>query len=142
MREIFFLFIIFIFTACYSEIIKENDCYKKDDKYYFKTNNKLVNGKILKYHPNGMLHYELELKKGLKNGKEAYYFTNGNILLLKEYKKGILNGRYIEAHILTQKIIEKGEYLKGKRNNVWEFFDSDGKIKERVMYKNNKKIGE
>jgi len=132
--------IIFSFGCDIKSNVYSGEYYENDGKYYYVSNNKLITGVILKHHPSGGLHYELELKNGFKDGKEVHYFTTGNIIDLKEYKKGVLNGRSIEAHILSQRIIEKGYYLNGKKSGKWELYYDNGKLKEKITYKKNKVV--
>lgn len=66
-------------------------------------------GAYLQYHPDGTLKHEATYDKGVQEGTFTWYFTNG--------KKEI-----------------EGKYVAGEKQGTWFKFNSDGAIREMIVY--------
>lgn len=67
--------------------------------------------------------------------KEEYY-ANGNIKFKAELKEGIEHGAYFKFH-KNQAVEESGIKIKGKKNGLWKYYDSFGKIKSAKHFYND-----
>lgn len=67
--------------------------------------------------------------------KEDHY-TNGNIKLRAELEEGIEHGVYFKFH-KNQAVEESGVKIKGKKNGLWKYYDSFGKIKSVKHFYND-----
>lgn len=67
--------------------------------------------------------------------KEEYY-TNGNIKLRAELEEGVEHGAYFKFH-KNQTVEESGVKIKGKKNGLWKYYDSLGKIKSAKHFYND-----
>ncbi|NCV86421.1 MAG: hypothetical protein EBW14_11235 [Oxalobacteraceae bacterium] len=59
------------------------------------------------------------------------------------YKGELYSGKFIKYYNdgTLSKVEKKGSYLNGKKNGLWNYFYSDGTIKEVGSYLNDKKNG-
>ena len=71
------------------------------------------------------------------NGLYKTYYIDGSVSLEQNYLDGKLNGRST-AYYPKNVISSMGNYLKGQRIGSWDFFDTKGKIRSSVEYKDQR----
>ncbi|SNY99681.1 toxin-antitoxin system YwqK family antitoxin [Flagellimonas pacifica] len=64
------------------------------------------------------------------------YYANGNVKLRAELKEGIEHGAYFK-YFKNQTVEESGVKIKGKKNGLWKYYDSLGKIKSAKHFYND-----
>jgi hypothetical protein len=72
-------------------------------------------GQWMSFYPNGLMWSEMHYDKGLRHGPNSTYFENGK----KRYD---------------------GQYKNDMQDSVWIYYDSTGKVAERVLFKNNRMV--
>lgn len=71
------------------------------------------------------------------NGLYKTYYIDGSVSLEQNYLDGKLNGKSI-AYYPKNVMSSTGNYLKGQRIGSWDFFDTKGKIRSSVEYKDQR----
>ena len=69
-------------------------------------------GQWMSFYPNGLMWSELHFDKGLRHGPNMTYFESGT----KRYT---------------------GFYKNDKQDSIWSYYDSTGKLAEKVVFKND-----
>jgi len=136
-------------------------------KLVFHYVNGKMEGKYFRYASDGAVEVESNYKNGLKEGTEIHYDGAGNIrssvtytegketgtakILVRSniddyekianYRDGKYDGDYSETY-LNGNVKEKGNYINGKKNGVWEFGKLDGSKTRTEIYENDEKIKE
>lgn len=82
-------------------------------KGYFRIGQR--HGQWMSFYPNGVMWSEMHYDKGLRHGPNTTYFENGQV-------------RY------------SGFYKDDVRDSIWCYFDSTGKLAQKVLFKNDKII--
>jgi hypothetical protein len=72
-------------------------------------------GQWMSFYPNGEPWSEMHYDKGMRHGPNKAYFENGGL-------------RY------------EGSYKNDEQDSVWNYYDTLGKIAEKVLYKNDRII--
>jgi len=82
-------------------------------------------------------------KNDKKDGMSKFYYASGKIAKLILYLNGKKHGNYLAFFDLNKKIIlEKGQYLNGKKTGLWLTQYSKGSRKrEKIMYEKGKRQG-
>ena len=80
-------------------------------------------GKWTYYHDNGQLKLKGEYQLGIRDGEWVFYSEKGHLLTKMFYKSGKLHGPFIEYFKNGKKVRAAGNYVNGKREGTWEFFD-------------------
>lgn len=72
-----------------------------------------MHGQWMSFYPSGLAWSELHYDKGLRHGPNITYFTSGQ----KRYE---------------------GFYKDDRQDSTWSYFDTTGKLSEKVVFKNSK----
>lgn len=72
-------------------------------------------GQWMSFYPNGIIWSEMYYDKGLREGPNATFFEDGK----KRYE---------------------GFYKNDKRDSIWNYYDSTGRIAQRVLFKNDRVV--
>ena len=112
---------------------------KEEGNYVFKKGRLLLDGKFIKYHPNGNILISLTYKEGLEEGEYKDYYENGKLNAIGNMKNGKREGvwkTYYETGIqdTTESYsagIKKGEFL---------FNNQQGKLVERAIYTDDNNV--
>jgi len=125
-------------------------------------------GKFIQYGSNGKIESEVNYKNGLQDGTEIHYDSEGNIRSQSNYASGKASGKEVKnissntgdyvqtasynkegkqdgeySEIFTNgKIKEKGQYVNGKKDGIWEYGKKDGQKIRTDVYANDEKIKE
>ncbi len=86
---------------------------------------------------SGILLEERNYLNDKLNGLYKTYYIDGAVSLEQNYLEGKLNGKstsYYPKNIVSS----SGNYLKGYRIDSWDFFDTKGKIRSTIEYKNQR----
>lgn len=86
-----------------------------------------LNGKVRIITGYTTEYIEANFKNGYGIGKWEYYKEN-KLTFVVNFTEGYMNGSFQEYYS-SGDIKERGQYLKGKKQGVWESFKSDGIIK-------------
>ncbi|TAF70852.1 MAG: hypothetical protein EAZ58_05005 [Flavobacterium sp.] len=101
--------------------------------------NKLFEGEWIYYHFNSK---EIMTKEWYKNGKlsglRTVYFPDGKVAEETHYEDGLKHGSckiYSDKGIVFTNgfIASKGNFVLGKKEGVWEFYEKDKLVKKRNM---------
>ena len=94
-------------------------------KYYIgEFENKLPNGKGIKYYVNGKIQYEGSFINGKFEGNGKYIYDD-NYYFIGQYKNGLRNVKGI-SYYPDGKILFEGEYINDKREGYGKYNDEDG----------------
>ncbi len=75
------------------------------------------------------------------NGRYIVLRESGNRLLEITYRDGIVHGPYV-AFWLNGKVSTEGQYLEGKQEGIWHFYNEDGTIHAIILFKSDKVIND
>lgn len=84
------------------------------------------------YFPDGKVAEETHYVDGLKHGSCKIYSDKGIVLEATVYQKGQYNGPAIFRDT-NGFIASKGNFVLGKKEGVWEFYEKDKLVKKRNM---------
>jgi len=97
--------------------------------------NGILDGKYSKFSKNNLLMEEFEYKNGLMEGERILNWGNGNLKEKNFFKRGAMIGvsEFYFSNGNPRKIISFDD--NGRRDGEWIDYNSDGKIKLKVIYK-------
>ena len=97
--------------------------------------NGILDGKYSKFYENNLLMEEFEYKNGLMEGERILNWGNGNLKEKNFFKRGAIIGvsEFYFSNGNPRKIISFD--ANGRRDGEWIDYNSDGKIKLKVVYK-------
>ncbi len=102
--------------------------------------NGVLNGLEEKYYENGQLYESVNYVNGNFHGKRMVYWSNGILKEQNHFTNGILGGENL-FYYSNGKLRKRLKFdLKGRKDGVWEDFLANGKLDQRVTYKNGKLI--
>ena len=109
------------------------ECDYKNDKYH---------GVVRKYDSDGSLKSEGNFVGGKEHGKQTQYFvsTSMNYVCISHYQDGRKDGEYLEEY-KNGKIKVKGQYKQDKKDGVWVYGESSGKLGKEETYADGKLLG-
>ncbi|WP_413998911.1 toxin-antitoxin system YwqK family antitoxin [Flavobacterium sp. W1B] len=84
------------------------------------------------FYPNGKIAEEINFKNNLKDGVYKKYSDNGIVLEESTYKNNEYNGLAVFKDS-DGNIASKGQFSKGKKTGVWQFFEKGKQVKEVNM---------
>ena len=80
------------------EIYAKQTRLHSNGKMYEVRSGKLVNGKLVDFHPNGQRRFEKSMVNGLSEGNAIWWDEAGRITHQRTYQAGLLNGFWIEYY--------------------------------------------
>ena len=97
--------------------------------------NGILDGKYSKFYQNDLLMEEFHYKNGLMQGERILNWRNGNLKEKNFFKRGAMTGasEFYFSNGNPRKIIYFD--VNGRRDGEWIDYDSDGKLKLKVVYK-------
>src|SRR6185312_5561864 len=91
-------------------------------------NNKMADGSLTNYHPNGKILSVVKVVNGFNEGPIKYYYPDGQIEKEGEYKAGVEAGIW-KSYYPNGKLEDQEQYEeKGKKNGASKFYTKEGKI--------------
>lgn len=119
-----------------------NKLFEGEWKYYHFNSNELMtvewyrdgklNGLRTVYFVNGTKAEETNYVNGLKDGPSKIYSDKGIVLEETFYKKGQYDGPAI-FRTPTGAMASKGNFVAGKKEGIWEFYEKDKPVKKINM---------
>ena len=100
--------------------------------------NGILDGKYSKFYENNLLMEEFYYKNGLMEGERILNWRNGNLKEKNFFKRGAMTGasEFYFSNGNRRKIISFD--VNGRRDGEWIDYNSDGKLKLKVVYKSGK----
>jgi antitoxin component YwqK of YwqJK toxin-antitoxin module len=98
------------------------------------------NGEALIYDSEGKLTHKVTYKNNELHGQVTTHFPEGNVEMTIVYKDNVLDGPFISYYRNGLKQCE-GNYVKGKREGIFTYYDSFGDISRTMTYKNGLEDG-
>ena len=97
--------------------------------------NGILDGKYSKFYQNDLLMEEFHYKNGLMQGERILNWRNGNLKEKNFFKRGAMTraSEFYFSNGNPRKIISFD--VNGRRDGEWIDYDSDGKLKLKVVYK-------
>ncbi|TRX39769.1 toxin-antitoxin system YwqK family antitoxin [Flavobacterium restrictum] len=84
------------------------------------------------YFPSGKIAEEINYKDNLKEGSYKKYSEKGIVLEESQFKKDQYNGPSIFRDV-DGTIVSKGQFVNGKKEGVWQFFEKGKLVKTQNM---------
>ncbi|WP_244533798.1 toxin-antitoxin system YwqK family antitoxin [Flavobacterium granuli] len=119
-----------------------NKLFEGQWKYYHQASSTIMtvenykNGKLeglrSVFYPNGKIAEETNYKNNLKDGLYKKYSDNGIVLEEAIYKNNEYNGPAVFRDP-EGNIVSKGQFSKGKKSGIWQFFEKGKQVKEVNM---------
>lgn len=97
-------------------------------------NNSPFNGRFIDYYYSGRKQGEGTLRDGIVNGPRKIYYQNGKVSMERYYKDGIRDSLEIEYYE-DGSLKQKGLFVGGKEEGIWEAYFSNGQVRMRNIYK-------
>jgi antitoxin component YwqK of YwqJK toxin-antitoxin module len=94
-------------------------------------------GTITRFYANGKVKERFKMESGEINGILQIWTTEGKIKMERTYALGILNGPTTEFY---DTLIIKGQYINGKEEGDWKYFDNFNKVIQTDTYKEGRLI--
>jgi antitoxin component YwqK of YwqJK toxin-antitoxin module len=120
-----------------------NRLYEGQWKYYHKSSTVImtlenyINGNLeglrSVFYPSGKIAEEINYKNGLKEGSYKRYTESGILIEESNYKNNEFDGLAIFNDPDDGINISKGNFIKGKKAGIWQFFNKGKFIKEINM---------
>ena len=89
--------------------------------------------------PNGIKKFIGFFRFGKRHGQWLSFFPNGNAWSEMHYDKGLRHGPNT-VYFENGKIRYSGFYKFDKQDSLWIFYDTLGKVAEKVIYKNDRLV--
>lgn len=119
-----------------------NKLFEGQWKYYHQASSTIMtvenykNGKLeglrSVFYPNGKIAEEIDFKNNMKDGVYKKYSDNGIVLEEAIYKNNEYNGLAVFRDP-EGNIVSKGQFSKGKKSGIWQFFEKGKQVKEVNM---------
>ncbi len=93
------------------------------------------------YDSTGYTAWEMNYALGEKNGQQIYFSPKGDTTLWENYKNGILHGPKKTYNKRTKKLEKEAFYVNGLLEGAFIVYNEDGKIIQKLNYKQGKKNG-
>ena len=94
-----------------------------------------LNGLVTVYYPDGSLMKKLSYSKGKRNGTCTFYRKDLSIYREAEYFDDKLNGT-VREYFSNRKLKFLENWHKGSRKGFQLIYDPNGKIRERILWRN------
>ena len=112
--------------------------YYSDDLMNTETYDKgLKNGESIKYYPGGQIAEIMSWKQDMKHGPWKQFFEDSTTRLLSWHDSNQLHGKY-QVYNRNRILIMDGEYIHGKMDKTWHFYDDNSKEKHTLLYEQGK----
>jgi len=91
-------------------------------------------GEYIDKYPSGVIKFKGQFRFGERHGHWISFFPNGKLWSEMEYDKGIRQGINTTYYISGIKRYT-GFYKNDKQDSTWSYYDSTGRLAEKVLYK-------
>jgi antitoxin component YwqK of YwqJK toxin-antitoxin module len=98
-------------------------------------------GAYVDKYPSGITKFRGSFRFGKRHGQWMSFFPNGLLWSEMQYDKGLREGANI-AYFENGKIRYSGFYKQDVKDSIWCYYDSLGKLSEKVLFKNDRFIKE
>ncbi|MCP4310918.1 MAG: hypothetical protein GY790_06615 [Bacteroidetes bacterium] len=98
-----------------------------------------INGKSIRYYPNGQVSEEVSWVMDSKDGPWLQYFEGGEPRLKGSYRDNMLNGLY-EVWFSEGGLLMSGEYVDDKSEGTWSYYDDKAKLLYTLEYKDGQAV--
>lgn len=126
------LVMLVVISSC-NQTVREyyTDGFMKSEceKFYFKKQNRICT----LWYPNGVKEAEIHYIDSILHGKFTSWYTNGNLQMIGYYDRGKKDGVY-ERFDSNGNKIKDGHFFSDKPNGTWIGYYDDGSIKEKYNY--------
>jgi len=93
------------------------------------------------YLEDGKLREIAAFKNNQLNGERRLYNdSTKQLIIIENYKNNNFEGEYLSYH-LNGVLKQKGQYLDNKMSGLWNYYYTDGSLKETVHFENNTENG-
>ena len=99
------------------------------------------NGQSAKYYSNGRVAEYLDWKSDMKHGKWLQFYEDSVLRLSAHFTMDELDGPYMTYNTQNQPVI-KGQYLQGRLDGIWQYYDDDGQLEFELHYNNGTLLNE
>jgi antitoxin component YwqK of YwqJK toxin-antitoxin module len=96
-------------------------------------------GSYVDKYPNGITKFTGFFRFGQRHGQWVSFYPNGLPWSELHYDKGIRHGPNVTYFVNGKKRFE-GMYRNDKQDSVWIYYDTTGRVAERVLFKNSRII--
>ncbi len=160
MRKLFYLTLVSVyFISCNSSSDKElsesekrkqdsiskiqqkanADSAKKKNPFLIMPPDSDYTGAYTDKYPNGIVKFKGQFRFGEKHGQWLSFYPNGLQWSEMHFDKGLRHGPNM-AYYEDGKIRYSGFYKLDKKDSVWCYYDSIGRLTEKILFKDNRYI--
>ena len=135
-----YIFIIIFSKPAFSEIINENNLFKREGLFFNKFTNELFTGSVEFKYKNGKIRSRGSFKMGKEEGYWEDYNEDGSFFSKGNYINGKPHGNfkfYHENGILE----EEGDFIFGIKTGNWNTYWDNVNLKKEGIWKNGKANG-
>ncbi|MBL7932909.1 MAG: hypothetical protein JNL60_13460 [Bacteroidia bacterium] len=115
------------------------DSAKKKNPFLIMPPDSEYTGSYTDKYPNGIIKFKGQFRFGQKHGHWLSFYPNGLKWSEMHYDKGLRHGpniTYFEDGVMRY----SGFYKLDKKDSVWCYYDSIGRVVEKVLFKDNRYV--
>jgi antitoxin component YwqK of YwqJK toxin-antitoxin module len=98
-------------------------------------------GEWERYHDNGKLRYTGRFEHGVEVDTFYFYFDNGSLRATNVFDSETPGLCYSQQFGQGEKLAAEGHYLNTKRSGEWVFYDAQGRVLSKEVFKDGLKEG-
>jgi hypothetical protein len=118
---------------------RASDSLKKINPLLIMPPDSTYSGEYIDKYPGGIIKYSGFFRFGKRHGQWVSFYPNGIPWSEQSYNKGLKEGVNIAYHE-NSKVYFKGFWKNDKRDSVWMFYDTTGKLIRTARFKDDNEI--
>ncbi|WP_421871715.1 CHAT domain-containing protein [Marinoscillum sp.] len=99
-----------------------------------------LHGPITIYHDNGLVESTGEMVNNKQDGYWEYFYPNGSIQMTVSFENGLANGPF-SAYDLNGNLLKEGTLKNGKNHGDWKYYYASGELKSTAQWENDLLVG-
>jgi antitoxin component YwqK of YwqJK toxin-antitoxin module len=115
------------------------DSLKKTNPLLIVPPDSMYTGSYQDKYPNGITKFVGFFRFGQRHGQWMSFFPNGSAWSEMHYDKGLRHGPNL-VYYENGKLRYTGAYKKDLRDSIWTYYDSAGKVLEKLRFANDKMV--
>ena len=113
------------------------DSLKRSNPLLIAPPDSLYTGSYVDKYPNGITKFTGYFRFGKRHGQWLSFYPDGSAWSEMHYDKGLRHGPNITWFENGRKRFE-GFYRDDRQDSVWRYYDSSGRLAEKVLYRNSR----
>lgn len=117
------------------------DSLKKQNPLLILPPDSTYTGEYIDKYPNGIIKFKGQFRFGERHGHWMSFFPNGDMWSEMHYDKGLREG---PNKVMRENghVFYAGFFKADKQDSIWDYYDEQGKIVKKVIYKQDRVVKE